>query len=307
MRALLALLLAAACQGQQSAPEPDDAAKLLPPLKTSIVITATPVAPALDRRNSEVFQRTLFSRDDQIFHVLDAGINAGQHEGGGKSLEIRRFGFNLDHGGVNGGLKILVDNIQQNQTTQGHGQGYLGGLKSVIPELVKEVNIINGPFSAEYGDFSGLGVVHILQHDSLPDHLTARIQGGSFGAMRGFLGWSPTLQNAEMVMGYEGSHTDGPFLNPLDYTRHNLTTHYTRRLQSGQSLGFRFNGGLNDFTSSGQLPLDQIEAGLLDRFGDLDPTQGGRSRSAVAGLYYRKETDGGEVIRLDDAIRMAPR
>jgi hypothetical protein len=28
-------------------------------------------------------------------------IDAGQHEGGGKSREIRRFGFNLDHGGVN--------------------------------------------------------------------------------------------------------------------------------------------------------------------------------------------------------------
>ena len=58
--------------------------------------------------------------------MLDGGINAGQHEGGGKSVEIRRFGFNLDHGGVNGGLKVLVDDVQQNQGTQGHGQGYLG-------------------------------------------------------------------------------------------------------------------------------------------------------------------------------------
>src|SRR5262245_6979101 len=59
-------------------------------------------------------------RDDQLLQTLNAGISAGQHEGGGKSLEIRRFGFNLDHGGVNGGLKVLVDDIQQNQSTQGH-------------------------------------------------------------------------------------------------------------------------------------------------------------------------------------------
>ena len=301
MRLVCIALFAAACFAQQTETKPD-APPLLPPVRTSIVITASPVEPTLDRLNDEVFQRTLFSRDDQILHVLDAGINAGQHEGGGKSIEIRRFGFNLDHGGVNGGLKILVDNIQQNQTTQGHGQGYLGGLKGVIPELVKEVNIINGPFSAEYGDFSGLGVVHILQHDSLPDQMTARIQGGSFGAMRGFLGISPTLQDGEMVLGYEGSHTDGPFLNPLDYTRHNLTGHYIRRLRSGQSLGIRFNGALNDFTSSGQLPLDEIEGGRLDRFGFVDPTQGGKSRSAMAGLYYRKENDNGEVIRLDGFV-----
>lgn len=79
------------------------------------------------------------SRDDQIFDTLAAGINAGQHEGGGKSLEIRRFGFNLDHGGVNGGLKVLVDDVQQNQSSLGHGQGYLGALKTLTPELVDDV------------------------------------------------------------------------------------------------------------------------------------------------------------------------
>src|SRR5690242_17698591 len=76
-------------------------------------------------------------RDSQLLETLNSGISAAQHEGGGKSLEIRRFGFNLDHGGVNGGLKVLVDNFQQNQSTQGHGQGYLGALKSLTPELVQ--------------------------------------------------------------------------------------------------------------------------------------------------------------------------
>ena len=126
------------------------------------------------------------------------GINAGQHEGGGKSLEIRRFGFNLDHGGVNGGLKVLVDDVQQNQGTQGHGQGYLGALKALSPELIQDVDIINGPFSAEYGDFSGLGVVHIRQRESLPDQFTVRLQGGNFDTGRGFLGLQPGRARASM-------------------------------------------------------------------------------------------------------------
>ena len=100
--------------------------------KQSIVITAKTLEPTIDLRNSEVFNRTLFTRDDQVLQQLNAGINAGQHEGGGKSLEIRRFGFNLDHGGVNGGLKVMVDDVQQNQGTQGHGQGYLGALKPSV-------------------------------------------------------------------------------------------------------------------------------------------------------------------------------
>jgi hypothetical protein len=44
--------------------------------------------------------------------------------------------------------------VQQNQGSQGHGQGYLGSLKALSPELIQDVTIINGPFSAEYGDSS---------------------------------------------------------------------------------------------------------------------------------------------------------
>lgn len=293
---VLLLILLALCSAAAQTPEDRP---VIPPVHTSIVITASPVEPAFDRRNAEVFERTLFSRDDQIFHVLDAGINAGQHEGGGKSIEVRRFGFNLDHGGVSGGLKVLVDNVGQNQTTQGHGQGYLGSLKSISPELVQEVTLINGPFSAEYGDFSGLGVVHIRQRESLPDQWTARIQGGSFGAVRGFLAFSPDLTHADALLAYEGSHTDGPFLSPLQYSRHNLTGNYTRRLSSKRSFGFKFNGGLNDFDSSGQIPLDEIAAGRLDRFGFIDPSNGGRSRAGTAGLYFRQENDHGTVFKVD--------
>jgi hypothetical protein len=293
------LLCSAVLLSQTPADKTEDAKPEIPPIHTSIVITASPLQLDLDRRNSEVFSRTLFTRDDQIFHVLDAGINAGQHEGGGKSVEIRRFGFNLDHGGVNGGLKVLVDNVQQNQTTQGHGQGYLGSLKSISPELVQEVNLINGPFSAEYGDFSGLGVVHIRLRESMPDQFTTRIQGGSFGSVRGFFAFSPELKSGDALISYEGSNTDGPFQNPLRYRRDNVTANWTRRLSEDQTLGFKFNGGLNRYYSYGQLPLDEVAAGRLDPFGFLDPTHGGDVRQGTAGVYYRKESARGDVFKAD--------
>src|SRR5260370_17278086 len=94
---LLLFLVAASCLAKQA----DTQDLAIQPLHTSITITATPVEPAFDLRNSEVFSQTLFSRDDQVFQALDAGINSGQHEGGGKSVEIRRFAFNLHHTGLN--------------------------------------------------------------------------------------------------------------------------------------------------------------------------------------------------------------
>lgn len=272
------------------------------PVHDTMVIVASAVEPGIERRNDEVYKSTLFSRDDQIFHTLDAGINAGQHEGGGKSVEIRRFGFNLDHGGANGGLKVLVDDVQQNQGTQGHGQGYLGSLKSLTPELVQDVDILNGPFSAEYGDFSGLGVVHIRLKESLADRFTARIQGGTFGSLRGFAAYSPKLERADAFIAYEGSHTNGPFIAPLHYSRNNLTGSYTRHLDAAQELGFKFNMAMNDFFSSGQIPLDEVAAGRLDRFGFIDPTDGGRVRSGTLATYYKEQAKDGTIFKLDGFV-----
>lgn len=275
---------------------------VIPKIHDGLVISASQLDPAIDRRNDTIYRDTLFSRDDQVFHTLDAGINAGQHEGGGKSLEIRRFGYNLDHGGVNGGLKVLVDNFQQNQGTQGHGQGYLGQLKSLTPELVQDVEILNGPFSAQYGDFSGLGVVHIRLKESLPDQLTARFQGGQFNTFRTFLAYSPELKSGEALIAYEGSRTDGPFKNPLNYKRDNVTGNFVHRLNERNSVGFKLNLGRNDFVSSGQIPLDEVFAGRLDRFGFIDPDNGGRVRTGVFNAYFRNESAKGRVFKLDGFV-----
>jgi outer membrane receptor protein involved in Fe transport len=297
LRARPALFFASASMLFAQIPDPR-----LPVLYQSVTITATPDQPELEQRNGEVFRQTLFSRDDQVLQLLAAGIDAGQHEGGGKSIEVRRFGFNLDHGGVNGGLKILVDDVQQNQTTQGHGQGYLGSLKTLSPELIQEVSLINGPFSAEYGDFSGLGVVHIRLRESLPDQWTARIQGGSFGLKRAFLAYSPELPNTDAFFAYEGSRTDGPFEEPLRYHRDNVTGNWTRRLSPHRSIGLKWNGGRNDFYSSGQIPLDLVSRGVLDPFGHIDPSDGGSGEAGTAGIYYRSESDRGAVLRADGFV-----
>jgi outer membrane receptor protein involved in Fe transport len=253
----------------------------------------------VDLRNAEVFNRTLFTRDDQVMQQLNAGINAGQHEGGGKSLEIRRFGFNLDHGGVNGGLKVLVDDVQQNQGTQGHGQGYLGALKALSPELIQDVTIINGPFSAEYGDFSGLGVVHIRQRESLPDQFTARLQGGNFNTGRAFFAYSPDLEHTDAYVAYEGSYTDGPFQSPGRYRRDNVNANYTRSIGDNQKLGFRFLFGRNNFYSSGQIPLDLVSGGLLDRFGYIDPSDGGAVKLGTFSTYYSRIMTNGDTFKAD--------
>ena len=81
MRAFLLFVIISCCAAQQ---RDDGQDPVIQPIHTSFTITAAPVEPAFDRRNSEVFSQTLFSRDDEMFQAPDAG----QHVGGGKSLEI---------------------------------------------------------------------------------------------------------------------------------------------------------------------------------------------------------------------------
>jgi hypothetical protein len=268
----------------------------------SIVITAKSIEPEIDLRNGEVFSRTLFTRDDQVFQQLDAGIDAGQHEGGGKSLEIRRFGFNLDHGGVNGGLKCWSTMFSRTRAHRGTGKATWDRSKRSVPELIHEVTIINGPFSAEYGDFSGLGVVHIRQRESLPDQFMARLEGGNFDTGRAFLAYSPDAQHTDAYVAYEGSYTDGLFLNPGRYRRDNVNANYTRTIDDTQKLGFRFIYGRNDFYSSGQIPLDLVASGELNRFGYVDPTDGGRVNLGTLSSYYSKSFANGDTLKVDGFV-----
>lgn len=274
-------------------------------INENVTIRAHPLTPEIEQRNDEAFDKNknFVARDDQVINSLNAGISVGQHEGGGKSIEIRRFGFNLDHGGVNGGLKVLVDNFQQNQVTQGHGQGFLGSLKSLSSELVQDVTVINGPFSAQFGDFSGLGVIQIHQKESLPQQLTARFQAGSFDSYRTFLAYSPQIKNVSSFISYEGAYTNGPFLKPLNYRRDNISGNLTYKIDDGQAIGFKLNYGRNNFSSSGEIPLDEVEAGRLDRFGVIDPFNGGRNQQGIIGAYYRKEFKSGQTFKVDGFLR----
>ena len=268
----------------------------------TLTINERVIEPTVDQRDAAIFNKTLFTRDDQIFQSLGAGLNFGQHAGGGKSLEVRRFGYNLDHGGTGGGLRMNMDDLIVNQVSGGHAHGYLGALKGLSPELVENVNLINGPFNAAYGEFSGLGVVNIKTREEMPNQLTGRVQFGQFTTRRVFAAYSPTFKNTRMLFANEYSYSDGPYEQPLKYNRDNFTATLFHTVRPGENFGFRLLGAYNNFYSAGQLPLDQIEEGKLGLFGYIDPTDGGISKSGTVTGYYSKERANGERFNVSGMV-----
>lgn len=268
-------------------------------------VTERIIEPTVERRDAELFTKTLFSRDDQIFQTLGAGLNFGQHAGGGKSLEIRRFGFNLDHGGAGGGLRFMRDGVFINDVSGGHAHGYVGSLKGLTPELVEGVNLINGPFDAQYGDFSALGVVTIDTRKTLQDDLFGRIQIGQFNTQRYVGAYSPEWGDNGLLVAYEYSYTDGPFVRPLEYRRNNLTTVYTRRLNETDRFTIRAWGATNNSYAPGQLPVDEIEAGRLDRYGYIDPTEGNDEIAGTMVASWDRERANGTKWKANAVINRA--
>ncbi|MEQ1885550.1 MAG: TonB-dependent receptor [Bryobacteraceae bacterium] len=267
-----------------------------------LTVTERIIEPMVDQRDQEIFKRTLFTRDDQVFQTLGAGLSLGQHAGGGKSLEVRRFGFNLDHGGTGGGLRVLVDDILQNSISGGHAHGYLGNLKALTPELVSDVSLINGPFNAAYGDFSGLGVVNIKLRDDMPDKFTARAQFGQYNTRRLFGAYSPAWEKTSAFLAYEYSYSDGPFTRPLEYLRNNITGNWLRKLSPTQSISFRIFANTNDAYAAGQVPVDEIEAGRIGRFAVIDPSDGNKVKSGTLAGYWANELKDGSQFRVNGML-----
>jgi hypothetical protein len=81
-----------------------------------------------------------------------------------------------------------------------------------------------------------------------------------------------------------------------------VNANYTKTLSDTQKLGFRFTFGRNDFYSSGQIPLDLVNAGQLDRFGYIDPTDGGRVRLGTYSSYYSKSLANGDTFKADGFV-----
>jgi hypothetical protein len=117
--------------------------------------------------------------------------------------------------------------------------------------------------------------------------------------MRGFLAFSPRFKKGDGLLAYEGSATDGPFVQPLGYRRDNITGAWLRPISARDTISFRLNAARNDFTSSGQIPLDQVVAGSLSPFGAVDPTQGGRVRAATLAGYWRHDLENGSFWKAD--------
>ncbi len=216
------------------------------------------------------------------------GLVVTQHSGDGKANQYFLRGFNLDHGTD---LATSVDGIPVNMHTHGHGQGYTD-INFVIPELLDRIEYKKGTYYADEGNFSAAGAVDLLYRRTR-DHTLLAFTVGKDSYARGLLAGGAKVGGGDLVWGLEHGRTDGPWDLAEDLRRTNALVKYSRgERRDGWSVTASAYDG--DWTSTDQIPERAVRTGLLDRFGFIDPTNGGASQRYSLAFEFARPLDFGK-------------
>lgn len=210
------------------------------------------------------------------------GLITVQHAGGGKANQYLLRGFDADHGTD---IALTVDGVPINMVSHGHGQGY-ADTNWIIPEMIDRIEVYKGPYFAELGDFATAGAINLVTKRALKESFVT-IQGGMFNTLRALAAAGPSFGKVRTLFLGEGSYSDGPFLNPERFKKYNLFAKLTYDLSTSSSISLAVSSYGGDWYASGQIPSREVDAGRLNFFGNIDPTEGGNSSRYNVYLSYQ--------------------
>ena len=208
------------------------------------------------------------------------GLFIAQHAGGGKAEQIFLRGFDADHGTD---VSVNVDGMPVNIVSHAHGQGY-SDLHFVIPETINNIDFGKGAYYADRGDFNTAGYVDFKTYGVLKNSMI-KLEGGSFNTKR-ILGMFNIINDPDnkknFYLATEYNYTDGPFDVKQNFNRVNIFGKYNQWITDNDYFNIQFSTFNSSWNASGQNPERAINEGVIDRWGSIDPTEGGStSRSNV--------------------------
>jgi iron complex outermembrane receptor protein len=225
-------------------------------------------------------------------------LNQVQNQGHAAAMFLR--GFDAEEGED---VEILLQGIPLNEVSSAHGHGYADAL-SIMPQLVRSVRVIQGPFDPAQGDFAVAG--------SAEYSLGARERGlhgeagyGLYGQRRLAMWWAPRGQREGTFAGFAYNGSDGWGVNRR-YDNLVANLQYEARLLGRTTLKLLAFGHLGTWQQAGVLREDDFEqrriAGCAPDadaqfFCTYDPRQGGyTSRLGLSGELLHR--DGPQRFRL---------
>jgi hypothetical protein len=227
-------------------------------------------------------------RPAQVLRLIPGMITVEHSGGAGKADQYFLRGFDADHGTD---VAFFNDGMPINFRSHAHGQGYTD-LNFIIPETIEGLDAYKGAYHVEHGDFSTAGAVNFRTREVVREGLV-QAAGGQFDTQRYLLMLSPTKDKVRTLFAAEGYYTNGPFQNDNRYFRANLLGKMTMNPTSRSELSLTGTFQKSQWNASGEIPLRAVQDGSLDRFGAIDPSEGGRTTRSTARLNYHYDTPSG--------------
>ena len=286
--ALAASLAAALCAEAQQAPASPPQTQL-PPVQVQGNYSAgigTSDAASQGTVTSKLIESRPTLRPAEVLEFVP-GVIVTQHSGDGKANQYFLRGFNLDHGTD---FATFVDGMPVNMPTHAHGHGY-SDLNWLIPELVNRISYKKGPYFADEGDFASAGAARIALFGELPKGIASMTLSENRYA-RGLLANSTPMTTGTLLYAVEAAHNDGPWQQPEKFHRLNGVLRYS--LGEGDSrsslTAMAYSAGWN---VTDQIPQRAVDSGLVDRFGAIHTTDGGRTARYSLSFNTERSYDDG--------------
>jgi hypothetical protein len=252
-----------------------------------VVLMGEPRAASEGTVLAEQLENRPLLRVGELLEVVP-GLIVTQHTGDGKANQYFLRGFNLDHGTD---FSTTVAGMPVNMPTHGHGQGYMD-VNFVIPEFVDRIVYRKGTYYADLGNFSAAGAAEIGYRDAARPFLS--VAGGEDSYLRVVAGGSHAVGGGELLAGVEIDRTDGPWQLSEDLRKSNALLRWSRS-DDDSRLAVDVMSYRNEWTATDQIPQRAVQSGQLNRFGFIDPSNGGESQRHSLSISGREDLGAGKL------------
>lgn len=221
-------------------------------------------------------------RNTQELLRLVPGLFVAQHAGGGKAEQIFLRGFDCDHGTD---IQVSVDGLPVNMVSHAHGQGYADS-HFIIPETINNIDYGTGPYYTQHGNLNTAGYVSFSTYNNIPQS-RIQVEAGRYNTFRTLAMIDLLKKNKDKQSAYiagEFNYTDGATINRQNFNRFNVFGKYNLAISDHTQLTASLSGFKSKWDASGQIPERAVKAGIIDRFGSIDPTEGGHTERYNANL-----------------------
>jgi len=207
------------------------------------------------------------------FEVHDQG------QGPGFASDAAIRGFSSDH---STDIALWIDGVPINEPVNGHAEGY-NDWNVLFPEAVRDIEVIRGPSSAQFGNFAFAGAVNVHTFERF-DGSSLWLNGGSYGRLEGGFITGRDDERTGATLAIRGVR-DGGWRPHAAWDLGQLHARIARTVSSTTTVDAGLELYATGWDSPGFLSVDQFNAGNYDVVSD--PTDGGFKRRAQERVSVR--------------------